>query len=79
MNSSNKQNSSVLRIFLALLLIVIGFSGVILPILPGWPLIFWGLFIIGGSALIDRTFLKYFPEKTKRRILKWLETKEKKK
>ena len=65
------------RIF-AIFLLVIGFLGIILPILPGWPFIFWGLFLLGGVGLIDQLFLKYLPKKYRGIILMWLETFEKK-
>lgn len=68
----------ILRNIFAIFLIIIGFSGLILPILPGWPLIIWGLFIIGGSALVDKKILRYLPKKTRKRALNFLQSKEKK-
>ena len=78
MANNKKQITPILRKILAIVLIIIGISGIILPVLPGWPFVFWGLFIIGGSALIDRTILKYFPKKFRKKILDWLKSKEKK-
>jgi hypothetical protein len=49
-------------------LVIIGFLGIILPILPGWPFIFLGLFLIGGMPLIDQKILKYIPKKFRDRI-----------
>ena len=77
-----KENSSkiafLVRIIFACFLILIGISGIILPMLPGWPLIFWGLFIIGGTVLVDRIILRYLPKKLRKKIIDWLETKERK-
>lgn len=57
----------------AIFLILIGISGIILPILPGWPLIFWGLFLLGGIGLIDHLFLRYLPQKYRGIIYMWIE------
>jgi len=65
------------RVF-AIFLIVIGISGIILPILPGWPFVFWGLFLLGGIGLIDQLFLKHLPQKYRGLILMWIETFDKK-
>lgn len=40
--------------FLGIILIVVGLAGIILPILPGWPLIFGGLILLSlESPIID--------------------------
>ena len=62
----------------ATFLIIVGIFGVILPILPGWPFIFWGLFLFGGVGLIDQLFLRYLPQKYRGIILIWIETFDKK-
>jgi len=51
-----------------ILLIIIGVAGVLLPIMPGWPFIFLGLFLIGGMPLLDRVILKHIPKKIRDKI-----------
>lgn len=64
-----RRKLTLATILLASLFFLIGMAGIILPILPGWPFIFAGLFIIGGTALLDRAFLKYLPDKYRRAII----------
>lgn len=43
----------VIRKILGVILIIIGFAGMILPILPGWWVILIGLEIFGWRLVID--------------------------
>ncbi|MFA6492647.1 MAG: hypothetical protein WCV58_00670 [Patescibacteria group bacterium] len=61
------------RIF-AVFLISIGVLGIVLPVLPGWPFFFWGIFLLGGLGLVDQLFLRYLPKKYRGLILMWIET-----
>jgi len=58
---------------LALGLIIIGVAGIILPVLPGWPFIFWGLFILGGVSLIESVIIRFVPRKYKQKIHDFIE------
>jgi len=55
-----------LRIFAAVVLLIIGVAGIILPILPGWPLIIIAIFLLGLDAKVllflnkNRVFAKYY-------------------
>jgi uncharacterized membrane protein YbaN (DUF454 family) len=40
--------------FLGIILVMIGLTGIIIPVLPGWPLIFAGLILLSlESPIID--------------------------
>ncbi len=53
-------------------LIFIGLLGIILPILPGWPLIFIGVTIIGGIETLHALLTKHLPKKASNYIEKKL-------
>lgn len=63
-----QQKRSVFILILAIFLIIIGVAGIILPILPGWPFIFLGIFMIGGLPLLDKLILRHIPKKLRDRI-----------
>ncbi len=49
-----QKTRSTLRTVLGIFLIVFGFTGMILPILPGWWVALIGLEILGWKLVIDR-------------------------
>ena len=54
----------MLKVFIGIIFFMIGIVGLVMPILPGWALIFAGIILI-------------YPEKGKK-IVQWLEEKVKK-
>jgi hypothetical protein len=78
MNKYKFKKITIWQRSLAIFFIVIGLAGIVLPILPGWPFIFWGLFLLGGIGLVDQLFLKYLPEKYRGIVIMWLEKFDKK-
>jgi len=71
--SKNRYKSKFWRIIFGYTFIFVGFLGIILPILPGWPLLFLGIFILGGEEGLRRTFSKYFPKPIGDRLIKYLD------
>ncbi len=54
----------IVRIVFGLLLVLIGIAGVVLPILPGWILIFVGIELLG----IQLVFLDKIKEYAKKKL-----------
>lgn len=53
----------ILRLLLGFLLFVIGIIGLIFPVVPGWALIFVGLFLFDTDSKIRRKIISLIPEK----------------
>ncbi len=47
--------------------ILLGFAGIILPILPGWIFVFYGIELLGLGFLLP-TFVKNFMRKMERTV-----------
>lgn len=62
----DKELSAVLRTALGILLIFIGIIGIFMIIMPGWPFVFLGSFIILGKEKTLQKILKYTPQKYKK-------------
>jgi uncharacterized protein YqgC (DUF456 family) len=67
----NKNIIQAIRIFFGVLLIVVGVAGIILPVLPGWILIFIGIELIG----IQLVFLQNIKEYIKKKLAETKKTK----
>ena len=69
---------SAIRIALAVLCLLVGLAGVVLPILPGWPFVFVGLAILTtvfpGLQRFWRARMRKHPRL--RKILKKVQTKK---
>jgi len=54
------------RIALGVLLLILGISGIILPVLPGWPFVIIAIILLGLDTPIllflnrNKTFAKYY-------------------
>lgn len=65
----NEKLKKTLRITIGVLLVIVGISGIFIPILPGWLIIFVGIELIGIQiVLLDRVkeYAKKQIEKTKK-------------
>ena len=60
------RESRILRIGAGSILLLIGLAGLLLPILPGWLLIFVGLSLLGVRIPYADRMLKYAREKLSR-------------
>jgi len=69
----DKQYSLFWRIVFGYTCVLVGTLGIFLPILPGWPFLFLGIFILGGEEGLRKTFSKYFPKPIGNRILKYMD------
>ena len=57
----------------AWLLIVLGISGIILPILPGWPFFFLGIFILADDDSTREKIISWFPKKSQPIVKKYFD------
>lgn len=56
----------ILKFTLGVLAIIVGISGIILPILPGWLLIFVGIELIGIKIVFIDRIKEYIKEKIRK-------------
>jgi uncharacterized membrane protein YbaN (DUF454 family) len=64
----------VMKLFLAFILIVIGIIGVLLPIIPDWPLIIIGIILMDAHGNARRKMISWIPAKYQKKatnILFW--------
>ena len=57
----------IIRKVFGIILILVGIAGIVLPILPGWILIFIGLGLLGIQIYYVELAKKYVKEKLKRK------------
>lgn len=69
----DKELSATLRNALGIFLIFLGVLGIFMVILPGWPFIFLGLFIILGKDKSQKKLLKYTPKRYQERVKEYLD------
>ena len=53
----------VLRLILAFILIIIGITGLIFPIIPDWQLIIVGIIILDTRGVTRRKIISYLPRR----------------
>jgi len=69
----DKELSATLRTALGILLIFIGIIGIFMIIMPGWPFVFLGIFIILGKDKTRERILKRTPNKYKKTVEKYFD------
>jgi len=69
----------VLRLTLAFILIIIGFIGLLFPLIPDWQLLFVGIIILDVKGVMRHRIVEWFPDKYKKKIHKLLLLDKKKK
>jgi len=62
----DKELSATLRTALGIFLIFLGIIGIFMIIMPGWPFVFLGIFIILGKKKTIKRILKYTPKRYKK-------------
>jgi len=67
LNRQQLKELKLVRKFFGVVLILIGVAGIILPILPGWVLIFVGLSLLGVEIYYVERIKSYAKEKIKRK------------
>ena len=70
-NENKEEKPNFWMILLAWFFIVLGILGIILPILPGWPFFFIGLFILAGSDSTRDKIVGWFPRRTQPTVRKY--------
>lgn len=69
----SKRSANIIKFVVAVFFIIIGISGIILPILPGWPFIFAAIFLLGGIEGLRKKVFHYLPKKWVHYIEKQIE------
>jgi len=69
----DKTKASFWRIVFGYTFVLIGFMGIILPVLPGWPFLFLGIFVLGGEEGLRKAFVKYLPKSISGRLNKYMD------
>lgn len=57
----SKRSANIIKFVVAVFFVIIGISGIILPILPGWPFIFLAIFLFGGIETLRGRVLRFLP------------------
>jgi len=72
----------IIRLLVAFVFIIVGLIGIILPIIPDWPLLLVGIVLLDTHGVLRRKIIKKTPQKYKKllkKILFFVKIKEKKK
>jgi len=72
----------IIRLLVAFVFIIVGLIGIILPIIPDWPLLLVGIVLLDTHGVFRRKIIKKTPQKYKKllkKILFFVKIKEKKK
>ena len=69
----DKELSAILRTALGIFFVFIGIVGIFMIIMPGWPFVFLGIFIILGKEKSIQKILKYTPQKYKKVVEEYFE------
>jgi uncharacterized membrane protein YbaN (DUF454 family) len=62
-NDKKQDKPNISMKILAWFFIVLGILGIILPILPGWPFFFLGLFILAEDDATREKIVGWFPRR----------------
>lgn len=59
----SKRTANIIKFTVGVFFVIIGISGIVLPILPGWPFIFVAIFLFGGIETLRKRVLRHLPVK----------------